>query len=332
MQITIKDIARMADVAESTVSRALNNKKGVGEKTRKKIMKIAEKYNYRPNRLARGLVSNRTNMIALILSDMDNQSYIDIVKNIEIEAERNNYQVILCNTNGDLEKEKSYLNLLESNQVDGAIFIGGGLVGQYLLNASFEKSNKIVLINRLSEEGFFPTVLTDNGEGTYRAVKHLLDGGYKKIALVTGDLSILTEEEKFNGYKNALKESDINFDKRLVVETSGKRREGYNAFTNLINKEVIPDAFIITLELLTIGLVEAVKTGGYMIPDDFAVIGSGDNILTSAVDPPLTVIAEPVEEIARLAFENLMNILNDNIQKSSIKVLTPHLIIRKSSK
>jgi len=90
MQITLKDIARMAGVAESTVSRALNDKKGVGENTRKKIIEIAEKYDYRPNKLARGLVSKKTNMIALILSDMENQSYIDIVKNIEIEAEKNN--------------------------------------------------------------------------------------------------------------------------------------------------------------------------------------------------------------------------------------------------
>lgn len=332
MQITLKDIARMAGVAESTVSRALNDKKGVGENTRKKIIEIAEKYDYRPNKLARGLVSKKTNMIALILSDMENQSYIDIVKNIEIEAEKNNYQIILCNTNGNIEKEKSYLNLLESNQVDGAIFIGGGLVGQYLLNASFKESNKIVLINRLSDEGFFPAVLTDYGDGICRAVKHLLNNGYKKIALISGDLNILTEEEKFNGYKRAITKYNINFEKRLLVETNGKRIEGYNAFIKLIEGGIIPDSFIVTQELLTIGLVEAVKTGGYFIPEDFAVIGSGDNILTSAVDPPLTVIAEPVEKLAELAFNDLIKILNNDKENFSIRVLTPQLKIRESSK
>ena len=124
MQITLKDIARMADVAESTVSRALNNKPGVGEDTKLKIIKIAKKHNYRPNQLARGLAANKTNMIAVILSEMDSPGNIEIVKSLEKAAEKNGYQIILCNTNNQTEKEKSYLTLLESNQVDGAIFIG----------------------------------------------------------------------------------------------------------------------------------------------------------------------------------------------------------------
>lgn len=330
MQITIKDIAKMAGVAESTVSRALNDKKGVSEKTRKKILKIAEKNNYRPNQLARGLAANKTNMIAVVLSEMDSPGNIEIVKNIEEAAEVNDYQIILCNTKNDPEKEKSYLSLLESNQVDGAVFIGGKLVGSHLLRASLSH-NAIVLVNRLSEENFFTSVLTDYSIGIYKAVEHLFEQNYKNIALVCGNRDSLIEEEKINGYYSAYHDLGIEIDENMIFETDSTRQGGYNAFLEIIKKETVPDAFISTGELTSIGLVEAIKTGGFFIPDDFAVIGYGDNILTSIIDPPLTVLSEPSQELGSISFDFLLKLINDELEGQQIKVLTPNLIIRESS-
>jgi LacI family transcriptional regulator len=330
MQITLKDIARMAGVAESTVSRALNNKKGVGEKTRQKIIKIAEENNYRPNQLARGLAANKTNMIAVVLSEMDSPGNIEIVKSIEEAAEADNYQIILCNTKNDPEKERSYLSLLESNQVDGAVFIGGKLVGSHLLRASLD-DNAIVLVNRLSEENFFTSVLTDYSIGIYKAVNHLLEQNYKNIALVCGSRNNLIEEEKISGYFNAYQEAGLKADQNLIYETDSSRQGGYNAFLEIIKNDPVPDAFISTKELTTIGLVEAIKTGGFFIPDDFAVVGYGDNILTSIIEPPLTVLSEPSKELGRISFDFLLKLISDNLEGQQIKVLAPNLIIRDSS-
>ncbi|RQD70056.1 MAG: LacI family transcriptional regulator [Halanaerobium sp. MSAO_Bac5] len=331
MQITLKDIARMAGVAESTVSRALNDKKGVGEETKLKILKIAKEHNYRPNQLARGLAAKKTNMIAVFLSEMDSPSNIEIVKHLEAAAESEDYQIILCNTNNQEEKEKRYLSLLESNQVDGAIFIGGKLVGSHLLRASFSSDNSIVLVNRLAEENFFTSVLTDYSSGIYQAVKHLIKQGYQKIALVSGPKDNLVEEEKTTGYMEALEESDLKLNHDLIYSTESSREAGYNAFLKIIESEVIPDAFISTKELTTIGLVEAIKMGGYFIPDDFAVVGYGDNILTSIIEPPLTVLSEPLAELAKKSFYFLLKLINDGLDSQKIEVLNPSLIIRDSS-
>ena len=331
MQITLKDIARMAGVAESTVSRALNDKPGVGEETKLKILKIARENNYRPNQLARGLAAKKTNMIAVILAEMDSPGNIEIVKSIEKAAEKQDYQIILCNTNNKEKKEKSYLSLLESNQVDGAIFIGGKLVGSHLLRASFSPENSIVLVNRLAEENFFTSVLTDYSQGTYKAVEHLLEEGFEKIALVCGDKEDLIEEEKISGYKDALKDADLEVNSELIFSTKREREAGYNAFLKIIEGEIIPDAFISTRELTTIGLVEAIKMGGYFIPDDFAVVGYGDNIITSVIDPPLTVLSEPVEKLGQYSLEFLLKLIKEELDGQQIKVLTPELIIRESS-
>ncbi|MCC3145862.1 LacI family transcriptional regulator [Halanaerobium sp. Z-7514] len=331
MQITLKDIARMAGVAESTVSRALNDKKGVGEETKLKILKIAKEHNYRPNQLARGLAAKKTNMIAVFLSEMDSPSNIEIVKHLEAAAESEDYQIILCNTNNQEEKEKRYLSLLESNQVDGAIFIGGKLVGSHLLRASFSSDNSIVLVNRLAEENFFTSVLTDYSSGIYQAVKHLIKQGYQKIALVSGPKDNLVEEEKTTGYMEALEESELKLNHDLIYSTESSREAGYNAFLKIIESEVIPDAFISTKELTTIGLVEAIKMGGYFIPDDFAVVGYGDNILTSIIEPPLTVLSEPLAELAKKSFYFLLKLINDGLDSQKIEVLNPSLIIRDSS-
>lgn len=331
MQITLKDIARMADVAESTVSRALNDKPGVGEDTKLKILKIAKEHNYRPNQLARGLAANKTNMIAVILSEMDSPGNIEIVKSIEKNAEEKGYQIILCNTNNSEEKEKSYLSLLESNQVDGAIFIGGKLVGSHLLRASFSPDNNIVLVNRLAEENFFTSVLTDYSQGIHKAVEHLVEEGFQSIALICGKQTNLIEEEKISGYKSALTQAGIEIKEELIFPTKADRKAGYNVFLEIIKKDVIPDAFISTRELTTIGLVEAIKMGGYFIPDDFAVVGYGDNMLTSIIDPPLTIISEPVDLLADYSFEFLLKLINEKMNEQQIEVLTPELIIRESS-
>jgi LacI family transcriptional regulator len=331
MQITLKDIARMADVAESTVSRALNDKPGVGKETKLKILKIAKENNYRPNQLARGLAAKKTNMLAVILAEMDSPGNIEIVKSIEKAAESRGYQIILCNTNNQEEKEKSYLSLLESNQVDGAIFIGGKLVGSHLLRASFSQENTIVLVNRLAEENFFTSVLTDYSQGIYKATAHLLEEGFEKIALICGDNDDLVEEEKVNGYKDALNDRGLKVNDDLIFSTAAKRQAGYNVFLEIIEGDVIPDAFISTRELTTIGLVEAIKMGGYFIPDDFAVVGYGDNILTSVIDPPLTVLSEPVEKLGQYSLDFLLKLIDDKLDSQQIKVLTPELIIRESS-
>lgn len=332
MPLTLKDIAEMVGVAESTVSRAINGKPGVGEKTRKKILKIAKEYDFKPNKLAQGLAKQETHILALLLPGLSTGNYSKIIENIESYAENVGYQVILCNTHNDLKKEKNYLDLLEEKRVDGAIILGGELADQHIVNTKLRGNDNIVLINRLCEEILIPTILIDSRYGAYLATKHLLDLGYKKIALITGNNIDYIESEKIKGYQDALEEKEIKLNRELVIETDGSRESGYQAFLGLKDIEIRPDSFFVTGDLLTVGLVEAIKMGGYYIPQDYPVVSYGDTIINSIVEPDLTRIVEPLGKAGKIAAEDLINLINSKESKEEIKVLKPELKKSESTK
>jgi len=325
LPLTLKDIAEMVGVAESTVSRAINGKPGVGEKTRKEILKIAREYNFKPNKLAQGLAKQETHILALLLPGLSQGNYSQIIENIESVAEAAGYQIILCNTDNDLEKEKSYLDLLEEKRVDGAIILGGEIADQHIVNTKLRGHDNIVLVNRLCEEILIPTILIDSSQGAYLATNHLLDLGYENIALITGNSNDYIESEKIKGYKNALVDHGLNFNSNLVIETDGTREAGYQAFLNLVDLQTPPDSFFVTDELLSVGLVEAIKMGGYFIPQDYPVVSYGDTIINSIVEPELTRVKEPLSQAGRMAAEVLINLINNEEAEEEIKVLKPEL-------
>ncbi len=332
LPLTLKDIAKMVGVAESTVSRAINGKPGVSEETRKEILKIARDYNFKPNKLAQGLAKQETHILALLLPGLSEGNYSKIIENIETIAEKAGYQVILCNTHNDLEKEKSYLNLLEEKRVDGAIILGGELADQHIVNTKLRGNDNIVLINRLCEEILIPTILIDSKYGAYLATKHLLDLSYENIALITGNSNDYIESEKLKGYKTALKEHNIKFNDDLVHETNGSRQAGYDSFLNLVDVKTPPDSFFVTGDLLSVGLVEAIKMGGYFIPQDYPVVSYGDTIINSIISPNLTRVVEPLNYAGEMAAEVLINLINNDKAEEEINVLKPKLLKSESTK
>lgn len=331
MPLTLKDIARMVGVAESTVSRAINNKPGVGEETRRKIMKIVKEYNFKPNQLARGLAKKETRIIALLLSDLATPGHTEIIKSIEEVANRAGYQVILCNTANDIDKEKAYLELVARNRVDGVIIVGGELADKNILNLALNKESRLVLVNRLAEEVLIPTILVDNAKGGYLATAHLIDQGLSRIAIIMGSIQDFLESEKLNGYKQALKDHNLPLREELIFETDGSRESGYNTFLNLMKLDEPPDGFFVTSDLLAVGLTEAIKMGGYFIPDDFAIVSYGESLITSIINPHLTVVAEPLNKLGRLAAEYLLKLINNQSPDRVIRVLEPVLKMRASS-
>jgi len=325
LPLTLKDIAEMVGVAESTVSRAINGKPGVGEKTRQEILKIAKEYNFKPNKLAQGLAKQETHILALLLPGLSKGNYSKIIENIESLAEEAGYQIILCNTHNDLDKEKSYLNLLEEKRVDGAIILGGEIADQHIVNTKLRGNDNIVLVNRLCEEILIPTILIDSSYGAYLATNHLLKLGYNNIALITGESNDYIESEKVKGYRNALSEKNIKFNPDLIIETDGSREAGYQAFLNLVDLKTPPDSFFVTGDLLSVGLVESIKMGGYFIPQDYPVISYGDTIINSIVEPELTRVVEPLGQAGKMAAEVLINLINNDEAEEEIKVLKPEL-------
>ena len=330
MPLTLKDIARMAGVAESTVSRAINNKPGVGEETRKKIMEIVRQYNYQPNQLARGLAIKETRMLALIVADLSSADY-KIIKSIEAYANEQGYNCLICNTDNNLQKEEAYLQLLSSRRVDGAVIIGGDLANINIINTALNKNGLMVLVNCLAEELLIPTVLVDNAQGGYLAASHLLQQGLKKIAIVMGSSKEFLESEKLAGYLQALAEYGLEVEERYILETDGSREGGYEGFIRLLEQGDLPEAFFVTRDILAVGLIDAIKMGGYLIPEDFSIVGYGESIISSVINPPLTVVAEPLEELGRYAAKYIIEVINGRNPEEMIKVLEPVLKIGESS-
>ncbi|MFP4660668.1 MAG: LacI family DNA-binding transcriptional regulator [Halanaerobiales bacterium] len=328
MPLTLKDIARMAGVAESTVSRAINDKPGVGKRTREKIMKIVEKYNYQPNQLAQGLAKNETHMIALIVSDISTPGFNKIIKNIESVANSRGYNVIICNTDNDLDKEKAYLKMVSNNRVDGAIIIGGELADKNVLNLALNKNDLIVLVNCLAEELLIPTVLVDNFKGGFLATSHLIEQGIEKIAIIMGSRNDFLESERLEGYQQALEKYNLPFNEEYVIETDGSRQGGYEGFFRAIKAEELPVGFFVTGDMMAIGLIDAIKMGGYFIPDDFSIVGYGESQITSIINPSLTVVAEPLEELGLYSAEYLIKLIDNETPEEMIKVLEPVLKLR----
>ncbi len=331
MPLTLKDIAKIAGVAESTVSRAINNKPGVGAQTREKIMEIVREHNYQPNQLAQGLAKRETHLLALIVADLTGPGYSEIIKSMEKTANQAGYQLIICNTDNNLAKEKTYLNLVGQHRVDGAIILGGTLANNNIMKLALNQDELLVLVNCLAEEVLIPTVLVDNARGGYLATVHLLEQGLEKIALVMGPANDFLESEKLNGYQQALADYNIPFREQLIIKTDLSREGGYNAFFQVMKIDELPDGFFVTNDLLAIGLTEAIKMGGYLIPGDFAVVGYGDSIISAVINPALTVVAEPLQQLGRLAAEYIIKLINDQAIEEVIRVLEPELMIRESS-
>ncbi len=331
MPLTLKDIARKAGVAESTVSRALNDKPGVSEEKRKEIIQIARKHNYQPNQLAQGLAKQETHMIALLLSQLENPDYTEIIKNIERSANRAGYQIILCNTDGKPQKEKNYFELLKQNIVDGAIIVGGRLTEKNILNIVLNEEAPIVLLNRLSEEITIPSVLIDKNRGGYLAGQHLVDQGLQEIAAIMGPEDNYQESEKINGFEKALYDNDLTANPRLIKSGPLERGHGYNSFLELMEQGEMPDGFFVSHSLLAAGLTEAIKMGGYHIPGDFPIVCYGDNLISSIINPSLTIISEPLAEAAHQASNKIISLLKGETISQQISVLKPSINVRDSS-
>ena len=330
MDITMKDIAEIVGVSESTVSRAINNKPGVGQKTRQKILKVAKERNFQPNRVAQNLAKQKTNVIGLLLPDISSLFYSDAARGVQDYAAKQGYQVIVCNTDKEMEEELNYINWLKSTQVAGMIFLGGGLVNSEIIKLGLT-DYPLVLANRLVEEVPLPSVLIDDTSGSFKATNHLLEKGYSRIGLLLGPKNSWLSQNRLQGYKEALQKKNIEYDPDLVLNKSWSRKGGYQGFLDLMDLDESPRAIFAANDLMAVGVVEAIKLGGYFIPQDIAVVGFDDTIVTSVIDPPLTTVKRPMYELGVNAAKKLFALIKEEDSGQEIEILDSELVIREST-
>ncbi|HCQ89366.1 MAG TPA: LacI family transcriptional regulator [Clostridium sp.] len=329
MKVTIKDVAKKANVSITTVSRVINKIEGyTNEETKKRILKVIEELDYKPNALARSLVTKRTKTIGLILPDISNPFFPSIAKSVEDLVNELGYNLILCNSYDDTEKEANYINVLKENCVDGILLNSKQTKDKYDI---YKDDVPMVFIDRKPEVEIKYGVFVDNYKGAYNATKHLIDLGHRSIACITGPKNINTTIERLRGYKDALIDNHIECDETIIKSNDYAIEGGYEAAKDLIKNHNITAIFTHD-DLMACGVYKAAKELSYKIPDDISVVGFDDITLVEFLDPPLTTIKQPTEDIGKVSVEILMDLIENNKIQGKIISLDTELIIRESTK
>lgn len=324
---TIREVAKKANVAISTVSYVLNNTNRVKQETRDRIMSIIKELDYQPNQVARSLKTKKTCTIGIVVPDISHSFFIDIIGAIDATADKYNYNIILCNTNEDQKKEYRYLNNLVSKGIDGLIFIAT-CKNPSILNEI--KNIPIVIVDRKFGQNLF-SVTVDNEKGGYYATSHLIAKKKSEIFLITGPLSINSHFDRMTGYIKALKENGLQYNEMMVRQCDVNIESGFKMVESLLEQKVKFDSIFITDDLIALGAVKALIKGGIRIPEEVSIVGY-DDIPTAAIfTPSLTTVEQPKYMIGEKAAKLLFEQINNRPIKCKNIVLEPRLIVRETT-
>jgi len=335
--VTIQSMAKTLGVSVTTISRVLN---GLGEQFRisKKTIELvtttADKLNYRPNNIAKGLRLKKSSTIGLILPDITNTWFAQLALGIEKEARKHHYNIFLCNSNDDIKVEKKSIALLQSWMVDGIIIAPIGLESEHLQKAS-KSGTPVVLIDRFFEGVNLPYISSNDFEGSLEATQYLINNGHKKIACFQGIVGTSPNNQRVNGYKQALKNNKIHFDPSLVMGEDFGFNNGYTCAKKLIKhlaKSKIT-AIISMGNQITLGILKALKEEGVQIPNDLSIISFDEQEYSDLLYTPLTTVSHMNENIGDVALKMLFNQFGKSTRiKPKNVVLNSKLIIRDSVK
>lgn len=326
--MTIKEIAEMANVSSATVSKILNGKdQYISEATRQRVLEIVEREGYIPNAIAKSLKMKSTKTLGIIIPDVMNLFFSELARGIEDAAEINGYSVILCNSDNKIHKEEKYIQVLQEKMVDGIILTAS----EQSVNKSLKRRNTpMVLLDRdISIDGEVGRVVVDNVEGAQNATQYLIDKGCKNIAFISSSNINTSSGQRLKGYKQALKENDIQIDEEKIFLNRFTIDTGYTGVMTLLDKTEI-DGVCCGNDLIAIGAIRALKERKVKVPEQVKVIGFDDIQISQYMDPPLTTIRQPIYQMGEGAVKMLISSI-ENKNKSETKVFKTELIERGSS-
>lgn len=326
----MRDVAKRAGVSVSTVSHVINNTRAVSQESRQRVLQSMEELGYKPNALARSLRRRKTNTLGMIVPDSANPFFAEVARAIEDASFAQNYSVILCNSEGDLEKQQTYTNVLIENRVAGILFVAAG-VSTELVNELGQRRVPLVIVDREVPGVKADTVLTNHAQGGCLATQHLIDLGHRRIACIAGNSEVSPSAERVTGYRETLKKNGISFDECLVVKGDFQYESGYEATRQLLQLSRPPTAVFACNDLMAVGCISAARELGLRVPDDLSVVGFDDVRLASFTNPPLTTIVQPKVEIGTLATQMLLERLADLEAPSRFKRLDTKLCVRRST-
>lgn len=333
-QVTIIDIAKELSLSKSTVSRALTGHPSVNEKTRNKVLELAEKWDYQRNMLALSLITKKTNTIGIIVPEFQSSYFPQAIIGAQDVAREAGYNTVICQCNESYETEVANAKVMLANQVDGVIVSITKETRNYdHLNIFQRKGIPIVFFNRVCDEMEVPKVIIDDFDSAYRATEYLIKRKHKRIAHLGGPLSLKISEKRLNGYRACLRKYKMDIDEELIINYDLNIDRVKIYVNHLLSLDNPPDAIFAINDPTAIEAIQVIKKRGLSVPKDIGVVGFSDDYVSRLIDPPLTTVAQPVTEMGRTAAQLLIDQMNRDISewKSIIKVLKTELVVRKSA-
>lgn len=333
---TIKDVAERAGVSVMTVSRVINNSRYVSQETREKVEQAMKELGYVPNALAHGLITKKTHVLGLIVSDITNPFFTTIARGVEDVAIRNGFNIILCNTDEDVEKEEKYINLLLMKRVEGIILSPADCNRRNGIEQIVMRNIPLVLIDRYIDGLNVDCIYSDSIGGAYELTKYLISLGHERIGIIVGPKRISTARDRIEGYKRALQEAGISVDESLIRwGEKYSREDGYKNAKELLTTSSPPTAIFGGNRLITVGILKAIRELGLKVPDDISVVSFDEVEDISVTNPFLTVVSQDSYRMGVIAVECLLKRINEKDKTFDAPqsiVLQPELVIRESCK
>lgn len=348
-RVNIRDVAGKAGVSTATVSHVLNGTRFVREETRQRVLAAVEALNYLPSSIARGLATNSTQTVGLIVSDITNPFFTAVARGVEDVINQHGLNTIFCNTDEDSQREDEYLRLLSARQIDGLIITPTGVPSDRLLHLA-EIKTPIVLLDRSAPNIDAPLVCVDNEGGAYRATQYLIELGHRRIAVLMGMKNISTLRARVAGYMRALRDGGLPVDETLIVRADPRfygtqnsssgatvrlatnnqmTPSAYHELGKLLDSPERPSAIFVTNNQMTLGTLYAFKERGLRCPTDISLISFDDHDWAPLFTPPLTVIRQPTYRLGQLAARLLMRLINGEVIEPP-QPIPVELIIRES--
>lgn len=334
MAVTIEDIAKEAGVSISTVSRVINNTKAVSPELRERVNEVIQRRNFKPNSLARGLITNKTNIIGIVVPDISNLIFGSLTKGINEVCQQNDYFLIVCESEGKFEKEIELLEILEEKKIEGVLFAGVD-VNQSLIQELKNKSYPIVLVTQEASDGkyHFNTVVHDNIQATYDAVSFLIENGHEKVAFIGGPKNDYSSGQKrLNGYLLALEKYNIEVPESYIEHGDFSIESGYTSMKKIYEENYnLPTAVMVCNDVMAIGAIRYLKSANIHVPNDISVMGFDDSEYAKYFTPELTTVRISYFDEGVQAANTLFDIINNSNRAIPNVQYINHKIIRRNT-
>lgn len=333
-EVTIYDIAKKLNLSPATVSRGLQDHPAISKKTKKKIFDMVDEMGYRTNHFARNLRKQHTKTIGVLVHELNSNFITSVLAGIEKVTAEEGYDIIIAHSSESFSKEAANAKNLFDKRVDGLIAsLAFDTTNLEHFKPFTDKGVPILFFDRVEQDGNNTVVIIDNAKCGYVATQHLIEQGCKRIAHITSSLKRNVYSQRYKGYKDALFDNGIDFDESLLIVGDLSEKSGIDSAMKILKMKPMPDGAFITNDFVAAVCMRTLKEHGVSIPDDIAIVGFNNDAIGHLIEPQLTTINYPGNDVGEIAARNLINHLKgiSNIHQTNTIIVRSDLIIRKSS-